>query len=231
MVLLYSSTIEQFKSALPQRSTRALCVRTLQLCVHRCTHTQPFMTKHMYTTIEVDSTIDSTQVLSKVVFYLYTTAVVSCPCSIVLSTTAVVLEYGIVEGSVLSSTWYSCRYTYGRTRVPNSRMQGQLRRLQRILAPDFQRRLQRIVRGVFLDHVQVLGITFSKMYHENQIRSERPGQNNSASGFSITSSIVWQICFRHNFSKNYPQDLNLNIVQKDASSDSLQSALKISTEN
>ena len=41
----------------------------------------------------------------------------------------------------------------------------------------------------------------------------------------FTSSIVWQICFRHNFSKNYPQDLKM--VEKDASRDSLQSALKI----
>ena len=35
---------------------------------------------------------------------------------------------------------------------------------------------------------------------------------------------VW-FCFRHNFSKIYPQDLK--IVQNDASYDSLQSALKI----
>ena len=35
---------------------------------------------------------------------------------------------------------------------------------------------------------------------------------------------VW-FCFHHNFFKNYPEDLK--IVQKDASHDSLQSALKI----
>ena len=35
---------------------------------------------------------------------------------------------------------------------------------------------------------------------------------------------VW-FCFRHNFFKNYPQDLKL--VQKDTPHDSLQSALKI----
>ena len=44
-------------------------------------------------------------------------------------------------------------------------------------------------------------------------------------GSQITSSNVWQVCIRHNFSKNYPQDLKM--VQKVAPCDSLQSPLKI----
>ena len=43
--------------------------------------------------------------------------------------------------------------------------------------------------------------------------------------FKNYAGDVW-FCFRHNFFKNYPQDLKL--VYKDAAPDSLQSALKIS---
>ena len=42
--------------------------------------------------------------------------------------------------------------------------------------------------------------------------------------FKNYAGDVW-FCFRHNFFRNYPQDLKL--VYKDAPNDSLQSALKI----
>ena len=59
---------QKFKSALLQyrRDLPGLCVHTLQLCVHRCTHTQPFMTKH--TTIDTCSTFESS-ILYVLVYY------------------------------------------------------------------------------------------------------------------------------------------------------------------
>ena len=58
------------------------------------------------------------------------------------------------------------------------------------------------------------GDIFSKSYDENQIRFERECARTPWSGgwwvtsrSQITSINVWQDCFRHNFSKNCPQDL------------------------
>ena len=75
----------------------------------------------------------------------------------------------------------------------------------RFLAQIVENREARLSRP-FLGH----GDNFSKSYDENQIQSEREcvctqrgrrAGRRPGFGSQITSSNVWQVCFRHNFSK------------------------------
>ena len=43
----------------------------------------------------------------------------------------------------------------------------------------------------------------------SRVRMGHHAGHHAGFGSQITSSNVWQVCFRHNFSKNYPQDLQM----------------------